>query len=67
MGKDESLRDGKTWFDCQPPKCRLHEEDIVHCTHCTRIGKPECTLITKAATCGKCGAEYGHCTHKNGF
>lgn len=52
----------------QPMKCKLHEVDLKkYCRKCAFLGKPRCTLIQKRATCGKCGAEHNHCTHKNGF
>lgn len=52
---------------CQPTKCREHEKDIKECTHCTRIGRPECTLIPQPDTCPRCGGKEGHCEHYRGF
>lgn len=57
----------ETHEHCQPRMCRAHEKNIEACATCTNIASPECTLIPKPATCGKCGARHGHCTHKNGF
>lgn len=42
---------------CQPPKCRLHEKSLAHCTTCKRVGRPECTLIPERKSCPKCEAQ----------